>query len=78
MTKSEHRFIAGYHNNCEIVGLNELQVHHIDNNPRNNAISNLLILSSKEHVALHRDRMLGKNNPACTHMSDELKLAVVN
>jgi hypothetical protein len=76
MTKSEHRFIAGYHNNCEIVGLNELQVHHIDNNPRNNAISNLLILSSKEHVALHRDRMLGKNNPACTHMSDEWKVSL--
>jgi ribonucleotide reductase alpha subunit len=73
MTKSEHRFIVGYHNNCEIVGLNELQVHHIDNNPKNNAINNLLILSSKEHTALHRDRMLGENNPAYTHMSDEWK-----
>jgi hypothetical protein len=73
MTKSEHRFIAGFHNNCQIVGLNDLQVHHIDRDSRNNSLSNLQIMSSKEHAALHRDRMLGENNPANTHMTDEWK-----
>ena len=30
------------------------QVHHIDNDPRNNDISNLLIVTPREHAAIHR------------------------
>ena len=34
--------------------LGNLVVHHIDENPENNAISNLMILSRKNHASLHR------------------------
>lgn len=39
--------------------LGNLVVHHIDENPDNNALSNLMVLSSKNHASLHR--ILEKN-----------------
>lgn len=39
--------------------LGNLVVHHIDENPDNNALSNLMVLSNKNHASLHR--ILKKN-----------------
>lgn len=39
--------------------LGNLVVHHIDENPDNNALSNLMVLSNKNHASLHR--ILEKN-----------------
>lgn len=32
------------------------EIHHIDNNPFNNALSNLLLLSREDHAELHYEQ----------------------
>ena len=40
-----------------------MEIHHVDQNPLNNDISNLQLLSVKDHHALHNDRSrLGLNH----------------
>jgi ribonucleotide reductase alpha subunit len=57
----EHRLIAGFHNNTEVVS--GQVVHHIDYNSLNNSPDNLQIMSKVEHDKFHLSRMLGDNNP---------------
>jgi hypothetical protein len=61
--KSEHRFLYGYWNNEKPLVGTDFHIHHIDYDARNNAQSNLEKMDSKEHMAMHRERMLGANNP---------------
>jgi hypothetical protein len=42
---------------------NEITVHHIDYNAKNNSPENLQVMSAEAHNRLHVDRMLGENNP---------------
>ena len=60
----EHRYIAGFHNNIDLLNRHGwgLVVHHNDYNGLNNLTSNLTILSRKEHSNLHRKNMLGDKN----------------
>lgn len=56
-----HRVIWEMHNGSIPVGH---VIHHIDRNPRNNDISNLMCLSRAEHQALHRREDGEQNRPA--------------
>ena len=67
--KSEHRLIYQNFDNDPIDGIDE-HIHHEDFDARNNALFNLERMTSKEHASLHRDRMLGLNNPV-HNMNDE-------
>ena len=60
----EHRYIAAFYNNLntDVVPVG-MAVHHKDHNGLNNHPTNLEIMSHKEHTKLHRERMLGANNP---------------
>ncbi len=46
-------------------------IHHRDYNSLNDRLTNLELLPEAEHEALHRDRMLGDNNPARRCMTEE-------
>jgi ribonucleoside-diphosphate reductase alpha chain len=46
-------------------------IHHRDCNSLNDSLDNLELLEADEHRALHRDQMLGENNPARRMMSNE-------
>lgn len=48
-----HRLIAQHFINHHI-SIEGLDVHHIDFNPKNNNVNNLLILTKSRHIALHR------------------------
>jgi hypothetical protein len=41
---------------------NGYEIHHIDDNPLNNEISNLKCLSKFEHMSLHKKRLIGEKN----------------
>jgi ribonucleotide reductase alpha subunit len=56
----EHRPIARYNFDSKLAGL---QVHHKDFNGLNNNSSNLELVTFKEHLNLHRNNMVGDNNP---------------
>ncbi|GAA5535133.1 LAGLIDADG family homing endonuclease [Deinococcus aluminii] len=58
---SEHRLIASFELGRSLV--RSEVVHHRDYNGRNNQGSNLEVMSREAHEALHRDEMLGDNNP---------------
>jgi len=45
-------------------------IHHKDFNSLNDRLENLTLLSEADHEALHRDKMLGDNNPARRCMND--------
>lgn len=40
-----------------------MHVHHLDENPRNNALSNLSLLTASEHRRLHNTKRTGEKNP---------------
>jgi len=46
-------------------------IHHRDFNSLNDCLDNLQLMPEAEHKALHRDKMLGDNNPARRCMTDE-------
>ncbi|MBI4552648.1 MAG: HNH endonuclease, partial [Candidatus Latescibacteria bacterium] len=46
-------------------------LHHRDFNSLNDRLDNLQLLIEEEHKALHREKMLGDNNPARRCMTDE-------
>ena len=46
-------------------------IHHRDFNSLNDRLENLQLMPEEEQEALHRDKMLGDNNPARRCMSDE-------
>ena len=46
-------------------------IHHRDFNSLNDRLDNLQLMPEDEHEALHRDQMLGDNNPARRCMTDE-------
>ena len=56
--KRLHIAFYEYHYQCSIIKNND--IHHIDGNPLNNNINNLLLMSHKEHVSLHSKNK--KNN----------------
>lgn len=58
----EHRLIAEYHLDKKLHPPDYV-VHHKDYDGLNNRWNNLEILSADKHNQLHRDRMLGSNNP---------------
>ena len=60
--RSEHRFIYKHHTGIELVGIDR-QLHHVDFNSLNNSIGNLRLVTAEEHAHIHRDRMVGTNNP---------------
>lgn len=62
--KLEHRLSSFILNGGRGLGPNRV-VHHIDFNSMNNSLDNLAIMSKKEHNFIHRERMLGRNNPMC-------------
>lgn len=58
--RAEHRVIAEYHQNVDLVGNSrELVVHHIDGDSQNNNPSNLQIMTPSEHNSMH---MMGEGN----------------
>lgn len=61
-SRSEHRRIYEAHTGKHISG-HEFHIHHRDHDSMNNAFENLQLLSAKEHAQMHRERMLGANNP---------------
>lgn len=61
----EHRLIAGFSNNINLRGGSNLVVHHKDKNSKNNNPDNLEIMEKEKHDILHRQYMLGENNPMC-------------
>lgn len=62
--------------------LNKPEIHHIDGNPENNSVDNLMWCTKKEHFELERERV-GKFKRACgeshgsSKYSDELILSAV-
>jgi ribonucleotide reductase alpha subunit len=48
-------------------------IHHADYDSLNDRPSNLVLLPEDEHEALHREKMLGDNNPARRCMTEEWK-----
>ncbi len=58
---AEHRLIASFHHNAEIP--KQYVVHHRDRDAQNNNPENLVIMSKKDHDALHAERMIGEGNP---------------
>jgi intein/homing endonuclease len=72
---SEHRLIAAFHNNIDIVPKGKV-VHHKDRNALNNFPSNLEIMTVTDHNSLHAqdNDFIGENNPnAKSITNDELK-----
>lgn len=45
-------------------------IHHIDENPKNNNISNLKIVSPEEHVRIHKPALKNRN---CSYMNCDKK-----
>ena len=41
-------------------------VHHIDGNPRNNAIDNLMLVSASEHAKIHKPALKRHSNKICS------------
>ena len=60
-SKSEHRLIAEFYNNCKIE--NGYVVHHKDYNSKNNSPQNLEIMTHEDHINLHKVNMIGDKNP---------------
>ncbi|MCB0033360.1 MAG: HNH endonuclease, partial [Anaerolineales bacterium] len=60
--KSEHRFIYQHHTGEELEGV-DYHIHHMDFDGRNNQLDNLELVTAEEHAQIHRERMLGENNP---------------
>ncbi len=58
---AEHRLIAAYQLGRALRA--DETVHHVDNNGLNNRPHNLEPMLKADHDALHRERMLGANNP---------------
>jgi ribonucleotide reductase alpha subunit len=58
---AEHRIIASCFYHKDIT--KKFIVHHLDSNGKNNNPQNLSIMSKINHDKLHRERMLGANNP---------------
>ncbi|WP_083939238.1 ribonucleotide reductase N-terminal alpha domain-containing protein [Deinococcus apachensis] len=57
----EHRLIAAFMLQRKLTRYEV--VHHKDHNSLNNAMTNLEVMNKDDHDALHRERMLGENNP---------------
>ena len=51
-------------------------IHHRDFNSLNDRLDNLQLLPEEDHEALHRDQMLGDNNPARRFMNDEWRTRI--
>ena len=51
-------------------------LHHRDFNSLNDQLDNLQLMPEAEHEALHRDPMLGDNNPARRFMNDEWRARI--
>ena len=51
--------------------LEGMHVHHRDFNQNNDHIDNLVMLTQDEHKQLHRQQMMGKNNPAHRCMNEK-------
>ena len=64
----QYRAIWQYFNGKQPIGTH---IHHQDFNSRNDLLENLVLLSMEEHQAIHRDSMLGDNNPARRLMNDQ-------
>lgn len=74
-TRAEHRVFAEHSHNTDLLGNSDkITVHHKDYDSLNNKLSNLEVMTVQEHDTLHREQMLGDNNPM-RRMSDEQKLA---
>ena len=54
-----------------------MHIHHHDFDSLNDRLENLRLIPEDEHEALHRDKMLGDNNPARRCMTDEWRGAFV-
>ena len=65
--KAQYRWIWETANGPQPEGFH---IHHRDFNSLNDALSNLELLPEAEHNALHREKMVGDNNPARRLMND--------
>jgi ribonucleotide reductase alpha subunit len=63
----QYRWVWQYRNGAQPEGYH---IHQRDFDSLNDTIENLEILPEAEHLALHRDQMLGDNNPARRMMND--------
>ncbi len=54
------------------IDLSNLEIHHLDENPKNNSIHNLQYMSKSDHRKIH---MSGKNNPTYKLSKKELELS---
>lgn len=61
--KAEHRYIASFYHNSNETIKNGFIVHHKDHDAQNNNPNNLVIMSKHDHQMLHRENMLGDQNP---------------
>jgi ribonucleotide reductase alpha subunit len=66
--KVQYRWIWGAVHGPQPEGYH---IHHRDFNSLNDHLNNLELLLEETHKAIHRDRMMGDNNPARRCMSDE-------
>jgi len=64
--KPQYRAVWEYANGKTPEGCH---IHHRDFNALNDTLANLELMPAEEHAALHREGMLGDNNPACRFMS---------
>ncbi|MDO8650062.1 MAG: NUMOD3 domain-containing DNA-binding protein [Candidatus Berkelbacteria bacterium] len=64
----QYRAVWQYFNGKQPAGTH---IHHQDFSALNDLIDNLLLLSMEDHQAIHRDSMLGDNNPARRLMNDQ-------
>lgn len=60
--KSDHRMVYGHNTGVWLNGISS-HLHHRDYDGRNNSMENLELVTATEHAAIHRERMLGANNP---------------
>ena len=68
--KTEHRLIHGFYNEEDVMK-NEV-IHHKDFDSKNNDPDNLIAMNREDHIELHRQGMIGEDNPY-HRMSDEWK-----
>jgi len=74
--RAEHRVIAEHHYNVSLLNnTTTLTVHHRDFDAQNNFPENLEVMTVEDHNMLHRDRMLGENNPIHRVNSDPSRRA---
>lgn len=59
--RRQYRLIHEFYNG--VVDSKNFAIHHKDFNSKNDNISNLEVMTHEDHIKLHSEKMIGKNNP---------------